>query len=435
MADSTDQISDPLAARRSASAASSFSADPSRRIGSDSRRITPRSPRAALEPERVPMPTKWSKSARHPLVIAGNAVFTILILLAIIVGVGFAVGKHRFDAPGPLAEDKVVNIPPRSGIRDIADLLTKEGVIEHPLTFIAGSLLAKTHEELRFGEYQFTKQASLQDVLNTLVSNKVVQHQVTIAEGLTSEQIVQRLLDADMLAGNIREIPREGSLLPESYRFTRSTPRDQVIQRMQAAQKRVVQEVWDHRAPDLPLRSPEQLVTLASIVEKETGRADERTRVAAVFVNRLKQRMRLQSDPTIIYGLVGGKGTLGRPIMRSEIEQPTPYNTYVIEGLPPGPIANPGRAALEAVANPARTKELYFVADGTGGHTFSETLDQHQKGVARLRAMEQQQRDGGTASVAADPVVAAPAAAAAPAAPRRTTQGAVRQPQPPPAPR
>jgi UPF0755 protein len=392
MADSTDQISDPLAARRSAATASSFSADPSGRIGSDSRRITPRSPRAALEPERVPMPTKWSKSARHPLVIAGNAVFTILILLAIIVGVGFVVGKHRFEAPGPLAEDKVVNIPPRSGIRDIADLLTNEGVIEHAslttLTFIAGSLIAKTHEELRFGEYQFSKQASLQDVLNTLVSNKVVQHQVTIAEGLTSEQIVQRLLDADMLAGNIREIPREGSLLPESYRFTRSTPRDQVIQRMQAAQQRVLKEVWDHRAPDLPLRSPDQLVTLASIVEKETGRADERTRVAAVFVNRLNRRMRLQSDPTIIYGLVGGKGTLGRPIMRSEIEQPTPYNTYVIDGLPPGPIANPGRASLEAAANPARTRELYFVADGSGGHAFAETYEQHQRNVVRLRAME-----------------------------------------------
>ena len=259
-----------------------------------------------------------------------------------------------------------------------------------------------------------------------------MQHQVTFAEGLTSEQIVQRLLEADMLAGNIREIPREGTLLPESYRFPRGTPRDQVIQRMQQAQKRAIQEVWDHRAPDLPLRSPEQLVTLASIVEKETGRADERTRVAAVFVNRLNRHMRLQSDPTIIYGLVGGKGTLGRPIMRSEIEQPTPYNTYAIDGLPPGPIANPGRAALEAVANPARTKELFFVADGTGGHTFSETLDQHQKGVARLRALEQQQRDGGTASVAADPVVASPAPAApAPAAPRRA-QGAARQP---PAPR
>jgi UPF0755 protein len=167
--------------------------------------------------------------------------------------------------------------------------------------------------------------------------------------------------------------------------------------------------------PDLPLRSPEQLVTLASIVEKETGRSDERTRVAAVFVNRLKQRMKLQSDPTIIYGLVGGKGTLGRPILRSEIEQPTPYNTYVIDGLPPGPIANPGRAAIEAVANPARTKELYFVADGTGGHAFSETLDQHQRNVARLRAIEQGQRDG-TASAA---VPAIPTAAPAPAATRR----------------
>ena len=197
---------------------------------------------------------------------------------------------------------------------------------------------------------------------------------------------------------------------------------------MQQAEKRVVQEVWDHRAPDLPLRSPEQLVTLASIVEKETGRADERTQVAAVFVNRLKQRMRLQSDPTIVCGLGRGQRHAG-PADHAQRNrwQPTPYNTYVIEGLPPGPIANPGRAALEAVANPARTKELYFVADGTGGHAFSETLDQHQKGVARLRAMEQQQRDGGTASVAADPVVASPAPVAP--APRRT-QGARQPPAP-----
>src|ERR1700722_14897387 len=169
MADSTDQISDPLAARRSAATASSFSADPSGRIGSDSRRITPRSPRAALEPERVPMPTKWSKSARHPLVIAGNAVFTVLILVAIVGGVIFAVAKHRYEAPGPLEADKVVNIPPRMGVRDIAALLLKEGVIEHPLTFIVTALMAKTREELRFGEYQFPKQASLHDVINTIV--------------------------------------------------------------------------------------------------------------------------------------------------------------------------------------------------------------------------------------------------------------------------
>ena len=387
------------------------------------RRIRPRSPRAALEPERVPMPTRRSERVRHPLVIAGNAVFTVLILIAVAGGVLFAVAKHRFEAPGPLEKEKIVNIPPRLGIRDIADLLVKEGVIDHPLTFVVSALLAKKREELKFGEYQFPKQASLHDVINTIVDGKVVQHQITIPEGLTSEQIVQRLLETDILSGNIKEIPREGSMLPESYRYTRGTPRDQVIQRMQQAQARVVQEVWERRMPDLPLRSPQQLVTLASIVERETGRADERTRVAAVFVNRLKQRMKLQSDPTIIYGLVGGKGTLGRPILRSEIEQPTPYNTYVIDGLPPGPISNPGRAALEAVASPARTKELYFVADGTGGHAFSESLDQHQRNVARLRALEQGQRDG-TPPVGQP----APSTSVAPAAPARRPAPAVARP-------
>jgi len=169
--------------------------------------------------------------------------------------------------------------------------------------------------------------------------------------------------------------------------------REQMIQRMKQAQERVVQEIWDHRSPDLPLKTPEQLVILASLVEKETGKPDERSRVAAVFVNRLKQNMRLQSDPTIIYGLVGGKGTLGRPINKSEITQPTPYNTYVINGLPPGPITNPGRASLEAAANPARTRELYFVADGAGGHVFAETYEQQERNVARLRSIETDQKD------------------------------------------
>jgi UPF0755 protein len=163
-----------------------------------------------------------------------------------------------------------------------------------------------------------------------------------------------------------------------------------VIQRMQQEQKRALADIWERRSPDVPVKTPEQLVTLASIVEKETGKSDERSRVAAVFANRLRQKMKLQSDPTIIYGLVGGKGTLGRPIKRSEIQQPSPYNTYVVEGLPPGPIANPGRASLEATAKPARTRDLFFVADGTGGHSFTETYDQHQKNVARLRAQEKQ---------------------------------------------
>jgi UPF0755 protein len=184
---------------------------------------------------------------------------------------------------------------------------------------------------------------------------------------------------------------------------------------MQAAQRKVLQEVWDRRMPDLPVKTPDQLLVLASIIEKETGKPEERTRVAAVFVNRLKSKMKLQSDPTIIYGLVGGKGSLGRGILRSEISQPTPYNTYVIEGLPPGPIANPGRSSIEAAANPARTRELFFVADGTGGHTFTETYDAHQKGVAKLRGLEKDASDA--ASAAASPAGAAPNAVGKPAAP------------------
>jgi len=375
----------------------------------EQKRISPRSPRAALEPERVPQPPRRSASARHPLVIVGNAIFTILIVLAIVVGTAVVLGKQRFDTRGPLAEDKIVNIPRGLGIRDIADLLVREGVIDQPWTFVGGVIVLKARDELKFGEYQFPKQASLHDVISTIVEGKVVLHQISVPEGLTSEQIVQRLLDMDILNGNIREVPREGSLLPESYKFTRGTPREQVIQRMQQGQRRVLQEIWDHRVADLPLKSPEQLVTLASIIEKETSRPEERTRVAAVFVNRLKQKIKLQSDPTIIYGLVGGKGTLGRPIMESEIRQPTPYNTYVIEGLPPGPIANPGRASLEAAANPARTKEIFFVADGTGGHAFAENYDQHQKNVERLRAIERQQRGESTASA----VPAMPAGSAA----------------------
>ena len=348
----------------------------------------PRSPRAALEPERVPLPSRHSKRARHPVVVVGNAIFTLLIVLSIAAAAVLFIGRQRFEAPGPLAEDKMVNIPRGLGIRDIADLLQREGVIDQPYVFMGGVIALKARGELKYGEYQFIKNSSVADVVDTITEGKVIQHAVTVPEGLTSEQIVARLLENDGLAGQIKEIPREGTLLPETYRFTRGMTREQIIQRMQQAHRRVLQEVWERRMQDLPVKTPEQLVTLASIVEKETGRPDERTRVAAVFVNRLKSRMRLQSDPTIIYGLTGGKGSLGRPILKSEIEQPTPYNTYVVDGLPPGPIANPGRASLEAAANPARTKELYFVADGTGGHVFSENYTEHQKNVARLRGIE-----------------------------------------------
>jgi UPF0755 protein len=349
-----------------------------------------RSPRAALQPEDVPMPPRPSRSkrARNPIVIAGNALLTVVFLMTVVGGITFVLGKQRFDLPGPLTEDKVLNVP-RGGIRETADLLMREGVIDQPNLFIAGALMLKAQNELKYGEYRFTRNASLRDVVDTIIEGKVVQHAFTIAEGLTSDQIVQRLVENETLAGNIRDIPREGTLMPETYRFTFGTTREQMIQRMRQAQQRAVQEVWDRRSSDLPIKTPEQLVTLASIIEKETGKPEERTRVAAVFANRLRQKMKLQSDPTIIYGLVGGKGSLGRPIQRNEIEQPTPYNTYVIDGLPPGPIANPGRASLEAAANPARTKELFFVADGTGGHAFADNYEQHQKNVARLRVIEQ----------------------------------------------
>src|ERR1700756_2259823 len=353
--------------------------------------ISPRSPRAALEPERVPPPPKRSDRARNPFVVVGNAIITIVVLLLIGTGTAYYYGKQTLEAPGPLQEDKVVNIPARAGKRDIADVLQREGVIDvNPWVFIGGVLAMKASSDLKPGEYSFQKNASLRDVIATIVEGKVVQHSVTIPEGLTSEQIVARLSDNDIFTGSVRELPREGTLLPETYKFPRGTPRDQVIQRMQQAHKRVLAEIWERRSQDLPVKTPEQLETLASIVEKETGKPDERSRVAAVFVNRLKQKIKLQSDPTIIYGLAGGKGTLGRPIKRSEIMQPSPYNTYVVDGLPPGPIANPGRASLEATANPARTRDLFFVADGTGGHAFTETYDQHQKNVAKLRSMEKQ---------------------------------------------
>jgi UPF0755 protein len=245
-------------------------------------------------------------------------------------------------------------------------------------------------DSVKAGEYLFHAKASMHDVIDTLISGKQILHAVTIPEGLTSEQIVQRLRNSDVLVGDIREMPKEGSLLPETYNVARGMSIAALIRKMQEDQKRVLEQIWSHRASNLPIHSSYELVTLASIVEKETGKADERPRVARVFLNRLQKRMRLQSDPTIVYGLVGGRGTLGRPISRAELDKPTAYNTYTIDGLPPGPIANPGRAALEAVANPSLTQELYFVADGTGGHAFAESLEQHNRNVQRWRQIEKE---------------------------------------------
>ncbi len=343
-----------------------------------------------------------SRSASHPAVVIGSAIFTFLLFLAVGGGLLAWYGQQQYSAPGPLETEKVVFIPRGSGTRDIAEILEREGVVRNWALFIASQQITHRGEQLHAGEYRFPPGISLSKVLDDMVEGRVVVHQVTIPEGLTSQQIVDRLNATDLLTGSPR-VPQEGTLLPETYRITRGMRREEVLQRMAAEQQKVVRDIWAKRDPTLPLKSPQELVILASIVEDETGKADERPKVAAVFINRLNKKMKLQSDPTIIYGIVGGKGSLGRPITRADISTPTAYNTYTIDGLPPGPIGNPGKEALAAVANPAKTDDLYFVADGTGGHAFAKTLDQHNRNVAKWREIEAAQK-------AAQPPAAAPAA-------------------------
>jgi UPF0755 protein len=347
-----------------------------------------RSPRDALAPEQLPPPP--SRRVRNPFIIIGNTIFTGLLLLILAIGAVIYFGEKKLVAPGPLDRDRNVVIQSRKGVRDIADTLKREGVIDQTLPFIAAAVILRVTDEMKAGEYLFEAHSSVASVLKTMVEGRSIQYSVTVPEGLTSQQIMQRLKDSAVLTGDLPPVPPEGSLLPETYKVTRGTTRAQVIQRMSSAHRRLLDEIWAKRSPDLPLKTPQELVTLASIVEKETGKTDERARVAGVFVNRLKKHMRLQSDPTIIYGLTGGKGPLGRPILKSELDAPNPYSTYQIDGLPPGPIANPGRASLEATAHPMKSNELYFVADGTGGHVFSETLDEHSRNVAHWRALEKQ---------------------------------------------
>lgn len=353
----------------------------------------------AASAEAAPPPPPPSKKRRRPgLVAFFSGMLTLAMVGALLLAAGYTYSARELSLPGPLVSEKTVIIERGATAEDIADLLEKDGVIARPGLFYAAMLLRDLQSKLSFdepskkrakaGEYLFRRAASMSEVLDIISSGRSVEHALTFPEGLTSEQIIERIRENPLLAGDIVEIPQEGSLLPDTYRINRGTARSAVVARMQAAQRKLLQEVWNRRAKDLPLKSPRELVILASIVEKETGRADERNRVASVFFNRLARNMRLQSDPTIVYGIVGGKATLGRAITRADIDKPSPYNTYTINGLPPGPIANPGRAALEAVANPSQTKDLFFVADGTGGHTFAETLEQHNRNVARWRQIE-----------------------------------------------
>jgi UPF0755 protein len=323
--------------------------------------------------------------------ISGLLTFVLIGALATVGALAWLLKESR--SPGPLQSDKVVMIVREDDGGSIADQLERAGVIDSALWFNILTLLDGNRGALKRGEYAFKAAMSMNDIENELLAHRVVMYKLTIPEGLTSEQIVERLREDDVLSGDFKDVPREGSLMPDTYSFERGYTRQALLTAMARAQTKTIEEVWKKRAPELPIRSPGEMVTLASIVEKETGKADERPRVAGVFVNRLEKHMKLESDPTIVYGLALGRGTLGRSITKADLNQSTPYNTYIIDGLPPGPICNPGKAALEAVANPARSKDLYFVADGTGGHVFAETFDQHQKNVAHWRQIEKDVKD------------------------------------------
>lgn len=380
----------------------------SRRTGG----VRPRSPSEALEPGRPPRRPK-SRRQRPPsramsaLVRWVSGIFTVgLVLMLAVAGSGLLL-FHQFEQPGPLEAARTVVIPKGDGRIEIAERLEREGIISSRWVFLASHLAqswmgSKPGVELKAGEYEIKKAASMREVLDVLGEGRAVLYKLTIAEGLTSKQIVERIRAESSLTGEIAEIPAEGTLLPDTYKFSKGMDRRELLTRMQLEQRRVLENAWAGRQKDLPIATVEQAIVLASIVEKETGRADERDKVASVFVNRLRKGMRLQSDPTIIYGLAPGEAGLGRPLTRADIDSKSAYNTYQIDGLPPGPICNPGRASIEATLKPATTADLYFVADGSGGHAFSETLKDHNAAVANWRKLEKEMRSKQEAASATD---------------------------------
>jgi UPF0755 protein len=353
--------------------------------------IIPKSPSEALRPERVPEPPKRSKKARGQVVLFLNFIMTMAVLVCVVAVIGFYYATSTYRNPGPLQTNTNFIVRNGAGLTEIASNLERNAIISDARIF---RYLTATHlsagESLKAGEYEIKARASMSDIMELLKSGKSILYSVSFPEGLTVRQMFDRMLQDTVLEGDLpAALPAEGSLRPDTYKFSRGTKRAEIIDQMAAAQQKLVDQIWDKRDSSLPLRSKEEFVALASIVEKETGVPDERAHVASVFLNRLGKGMRLQSDPTIIYGLFGGEGKpADRPIYQSDLKRDTPYNTYVIKGLPPTPIANPGKDALEAVANPWKTQDLYFVADGTGGHVFAATLEEHNANVKRWRKLE-----------------------------------------------
>ena len=324
----------------------------------------------------------WVRRAPPPRLFIAGAAIAALIL---------ALGAWRYLGPGPASAVDVV-LPPGAGLAGIGSHLARAGVVRSRADFIIAAVLSGAAHRLQAGEYSFRGRESLADVISAIARGEVVRRFVTIPEGLTSRDAVAILLRDPYLAGPA-PIPAEGSLLPETYEVRRGEQRSSVLQRMAAARARLVDQLWAKRAGGLPFASKEEAVILASVVEKETAIATERPRVAAVFINRLRKGMRLESDPTVIYGVSGG-APLGHGLRVSELAADNRYNTYRVAGLPPTPIDNPGRASLAAALSPAPTADLYFVANGAGGHTFADTFEAHRRNVARWRAIEHARRAG-----------------------------------------
>ena len=369
---------------------------------------------------KVPEP-RQSKRRRSALL---RVLLWTLLLLAgagLAAGAGLLYAQSQYFAAGPLAEDKVFMVEQGLSVPEIGAALESNGIISNGRIFALMAQLTGQRTRLKAGEYAFAKASSMRDVMALIASGKAVTYKLSIPEGFTSEMAVARVNANEVLTGPPAAVPPEGSIMPDTYVFRRGMTRQKLVEDMQTMQSRLLEELWAKRVPSTVIQTPEQAVTLASIVEKETAVPEERPVIASVFMNRLKKGMRLQSDPTIIYGIVGGKGRLDRSLTRADIETTTPYNTYRIKGLPPGPIANPGRAALEAVLNPQPTDYLYFVADGSGGHAFAVTLDEHNRNVRQWRKIA----GNAAAAAAADtgdaedsaPSTSQAEAAAAPAAP------------------
>lgn len=320
--------------------------------------------------------------------------FRLLSLMLVVVfvsGAGLIVwGSSVFNAPGPHETDIVVVLPKGASVGQISQILEREGVLQSPSVFRLVVRLAGQSGALRAGEYEIPAQASMRALMTLLVDGETVVRRLTLPEGLSTVEALQVVGEADGLVGALPTDTPEGSLLPETYHYSYGDERAELVARMQRAMSDLMNVLWPNRADDLPFDTWQDAVVLASIVEKETAVPDERPRIAGVFVNRLRRGMRLQSDPTVVYAITGG-GPLGRRLTRQDLTLESPYNTYRVAGLPPTPIANPGRASLEAVLNPAVTDELYFVADGTGGHAFAKTLAEHQDNVRRWRRIRDAQ--------------------------------------------